>query len=133
MQFSVKMKICHRLLIFELSDCTLRIFRGYDFCIFILLFFNRYWGFSLGPRVSPPVCLVVECPLPPPQSKDNLTLLKYPNIICLYARGQERSCSGVFATFVCKPVLNQYIIRMLQYIHMGIFKRLVWFYLQIVS
>ena len=33
-QFSVKMKICSRLLIFELSDCTLRIFRGYDFSIF---------------------------------------------------------------------------------------------------
>ena len=33
-QFAVKMKICPRLLIFELSDCTLRIFRGYDFNIF---------------------------------------------------------------------------------------------------
>ena len=32
--FSVKMKICPRLLIFELSDGTLRIFRGYDFSIF---------------------------------------------------------------------------------------------------
>ena len=25
--------------------------------------------------------------------------------------------SGVFATFVCKPVLKQYIIRMLQYVY----------------
>ena len=33
-QFSVKMKICPRLLIFELSYCSLRIFRGYDFSIF---------------------------------------------------------------------------------------------------
>ena len=51
--------------------------------------------------------------------------------------GQKRSCSGVFATFVCKPILKQYIIRLLQYIHIGIFKRLVWFYvwfyLQFVS
>ena len=63
---------------------------------------------------------------------DNLRLLKYPNSICLYAKGQKRSCSGVFVTFVCKPVLKQYIIRMLQHIHMGIFKRLIWFYLQFV-
>ena len=34
-----------RLLICELSDCTLRIFRGYDFSIFlILLFLDRYFG-----------------------------------------------------------------------------------------
>ena len=63
-------------------------------------------------------------------SKDNLRLLKYPN---MYAWGYKRSCGGVFATFVCKPILKQYIIRLLQYIHMGIFKRLVWFYLQFVS
>ena len=44
MQFSVKMKMCPRLLIFELSNCTLRIFRGYDFSIFILLFLDRYFG-----------------------------------------------------------------------------------------
>ena len=73
----------------------------------------------------------------PPGSKDNVRLLKYPNIICLYAGGggggQKRSCSDVFATFVCKPVLKQYIIRMLEHIHMGIFKRLVWFCLQFVS
>ena len=53
-------------------------------------------------------------------SKNKLRLLKYPNIICLYAWGYKRSCSGVFATFVCKPVLKQYIIRILQYIHMGV-------------
>ena len=39
------MKICHKLLIFGLSDCTLRIFRGYDFSIFLILLF---WIDSLG-------------------------------------------------------------------------------------
>ena len=57
-------------------------------------------------------------------SKDTQRLLKYPN---MYAWGYKTSCSGVFATFVCKPILKQYIIRLLQYIHIGIFKRLVWF------
>ena len=39
------MKICPRLLIFELSECTLRIFRGYEFSVFlILLFLDRYFG-----------------------------------------------------------------------------------------
>ena len=33
-QFSVEMKFCPRLLIFEPLDCTLGIFRGYDFSIF---------------------------------------------------------------------------------------------------
>ena len=56
------MKICPRLII---SDCTLRIFRGYDFRICkILLFLDRYFGvFDLDFRVSPPLCLVMECPL----------------------------------------------------------------------
>ena len=36
--------------------------------------------------------------------------------------GQKRSCGGVFATFVCKPILKQYIIRLLQYIRMEIFQ-----------
>ena len=56
------MKICPRLII---SDCTLRIFRGYDFRIFkILLFLDRYFGvFDLDLRASPPpICLVMECP-----------------------------------------------------------------------
>ena len=68
-------------------------------------------------------------------SKDSPRLLKYANIICLYASlgGQEGSCSSVFALFISKPVLKQYIIRQLQYIHMGTFKRLVCFYLQFVS
>ena len=44
-------------------------------------------------------------------------------LVCL--GGQKRSCGGVFATFVCKPILKQYIIGLLQYIHRGIFKRLV--------
>ena len=58
------MKICPRFLIFELSDCTLRIFRGYDFSIFlILLFLDRYFGvFDSDLRASPPVCLVMEYP-----------------------------------------------------------------------
>ena len=58
------MKICPILLIFELSDYTLRIFRGYDFCIFlILLFLDRYFGvFDSDLRASPPICLVMECP-----------------------------------------------------------------------
>ena len=62
------MKICPRLLIFELSDCTLRIFKGYDFSIFlILIFLDRYFGRDFGVfdsdlRASPPVCLVMECP-----------------------------------------------------------------------
>ena len=30
----VNMKICHRFLIIEVSDCTIKIFRGYDFSIF---------------------------------------------------------------------------------------------------
>ena len=58
---------------------------------FILLFLDRYFGF-LTQTFEPA----------PPGSKDNLRLLNYPNIICLYARGQKRSCSGVFANFVCK-------------------------------
>ena len=37
--FSVKMKIDLRLLIFELLDCTLRIFRGYNYRIFSILYF----------------------------------------------------------------------------------------------
>ena len=60
------MKICIRLLIFEFSDCTLRIFRGYDFSIFkiILLFLDRYFGgFDSDLRASAPICLVMECPL----------------------------------------------------------------------
>ena len=59
------MKICPRLIIFQLSDCTLRIFRGYDFRIFkILLFLDRYFGvFDSDLRASPlPICLVMECP-----------------------------------------------------------------------
>ena len=58
------MKICPRLLIFELSDCTLRIFRGYDFHIFsVLLFLDRsFGGFDSDLRGSSPVCLVRECP-----------------------------------------------------------------------
>ena len=46
------MKICPRLII---SDCTLRIFRGYDFRIFkILLFLDRYFGvFHSDLRASP--------------------------------------------------------------------------------
>ena len=52
----MKMKICARLLIFELSDCTLRIFRGHDFSIFlILLFLDRYFGvFDSDLRASAP-------------------------------------------------------------------------------
>ena len=67
-------------------------------------------------------------------SKYSLKSLKYTNIICLYASwgGQEGGCSDVFAFFISKPILKQYIIRLLQYIHMGIFKRLVWLYLQFV-
>ena len=42
-------------------------------------------------------------------SKDNLRLLKYANIICLYARGQKGSCIGIFDIFVCKSILKQYI------------------------
>ena len=59
------MKICLRLLIFELLDCTLRIVRGYDFSTFlIMLFLDRYLGgFDPDLRVRPlPVCLVIECP-----------------------------------------------------------------------
>ena len=53
------MKICPRLII---SDCTLRVFRGYDFRIFkILLFLDRYFGvFDSDLRASPP-------PPPPPR------------------------------------------------------------------
>ena len=54
---------------------------------------------------------------------------------CVLARlgGQEGSCSDVFALFISTPMLKQYIIRLLQYVHMGIFKRLVLLYLQFVS
>ena len=50
------MKICPRLLIFEFSDCTLRIFRGYDFRFFlILLFLDRNFGvFDSDCLASPP-------------------------------------------------------------------------------
>ena len=46
------MKICPRLII---SDCTLRVFRGYDFKIFkILLFLDRYFGvFDSDLRATP--------------------------------------------------------------------------------
>ena len=50
------MKFCPRLLIFEPLDCTLGIFRGYDFSILkILLFLDRYFGvFDSDLRASPP-------------------------------------------------------------------------------
>ena len=51
-------------------------------------------------------------------SKDNLSSLKYPISFACMPGGQKRSCSGVFATFVCKPILKQYIIRLLQNVHM---------------
>ena len=58
------MKFCPRLLIFQPLDCTLGIFRGYDFSIFqILLFLDRYFRvFDSDLRASPSVCLVMECP-----------------------------------------------------------------------
>ena len=92
------MKICPRLLIFELSDCTLRIFRGYDFNIFlILLFLDRYFGvFDSDLRASPPVCLVMECPPPGPRAQNllpvkqnyviHLIFLSFCAVITLYAR-----------------------------------------------
>ena len=66
-KFSVKMKTCPRLLIFEPSDCTLRIFRGYDFLTFFkyCYFWIDIWGFltqTFEPAPSP-VWLVMECPL----------------------------------------------------------------------
>ena len=63
----MKMKICPRLLIFELSDCTLRIFRGYDLAFLIMVFLDRYFGvFDSDLEPAPrPVCLVIrECPPP---------------------------------------------------------------------
>ena len=48
-------------------------------------------------------------------SKDNLKLPNYASIICLYARAQNKSCSGVFVILVCKPILKQYI-KLPQYI-----------------
>ena len=51
------MKICPKLLIFELSDCTLRIFRGYDFSIFLILLFLDRLGFliqTFEPAPPPP-------------------------------------------------------------------------------
>ena len=41
------MKICPKLLIFELSDCILRIFRGYDVSIFKILLFLDRLGFLI--------------------------------------------------------------------------------------
>ena len=60
----MKMKICPRLLIFELLDCTLRIFSGYDFSIFlILLFLDRYfWGFDSDLQASPPYVQLWSAP-----------------------------------------------------------------------
>ena len=60
----MKIKFCPRLLIFEPLDCTLGIFRGYDFSIFqILLFLDGYFGvFLFRPSSQPLVCLVMECP-----------------------------------------------------------------------
>ena len=88
---------------------------------FILLFLDRYfWVFDSDLSASLPVFSYGV----PPGGRDSVRLLKYPNIICLYAKGQKRSCIGVFATFVCKPVPKQYIIRMLQHAHMGICKGL---------
>ena len=62
---------------------------------FILLFLDRYFGFltqTFEPAPPPPLS----------GSKDNLRLLNYPRIICLYARGQERSCSGVLPILYAK-------------------------------
>ena len=60
------MKFCPRLLIFEPLDCTLGIFRGYDFSVFKYYYF---WIDILGFLIqtfepAPPVCLVMECPPP---------------------------------------------------------------------
>ena len=57
------MKICPRLLIFELSDCTLGIFRGYDFSIFkILLFWIDILGFFYSDFESAPRMLSYGVP-----------------------------------------------------------------------
>ena len=69
-------------------------------------------------------------------SKGRLKLLKYTSIIAsMLARlgVQEGSSNDVFALFISKPILKQYIIRLLQFIHMGIFRISVWLYLQFVS
>ena len=70
---SVKMKVCLRLQIFEISDCTLRLFRGYDFSIFlILLFLDRYFGgfdsyLRASPRMFsygvPPLLVIMATPI----------------------------------------------------------------------
>ena len=59
------MKICPRLLIFELWDSQEYI-TGYNFSIFKYNYFWIFWGFWLRPSSQPPppppVCLVMECP-----------------------------------------------------------------------
>ena len=46
------MKICPKLLVFELSDCTLRVFRGYEFSIISKSLSSCYLGalFSLSKK-----------------------------------------------------------------------------------
>ena len=61
------MNICPRLLIFELSDCTLRIFRGYDFSIFFNIeIFYRYFGFFTQTFEPAPRMFSYGVPPPPP-------------------------------------------------------------------
>ena len=79
------MKIRPRLVLFDLSDCTLRISSGYDFSIFlILLFLDRYFGiFDSDLRASPPpVCLAMECS--PPHSGGNLTSSEQKSASCVF-------------------------------------------------
>ena len=79
------MKICPRLLIFELSDCTLRILGG------MILAFLKYCyvridilGVFDWASPPPPVCLVMECP---PGDKSKLAcLLRYHFQFHLYNR-----------------------------------------------
>ena len=49
------MKICPRLLIFELLDSTLRRFRGYDFSIFLDIAILYFGVFDSDLRASPPM------------------------------------------------------------------------------
>ena len=53
------MIVCPRLII---SDCTLRIFRGYDFRIFKILI-DILGLLTQTFESAAPVCLVMECPL----------------------------------------------------------------------
>ena len=59
------MKSCRRFLIFEVSDCSLRIFRGYDFSIFLKYFYFWIDIFGVLTQTFEPVPRMFSYGVPP--------------------------------------------------------------------